>query len=110
MCRSPENVQDTIPRGTADPLNPTQTLIQPSKESESAKIVDASNQVEGNLKPYYDPTLGVELDAWRNACTTSELSDRIESQEGYSVAVLGSGGLLDTIAAVRAGFIPVLGH
>ncbi len=39
----------------------------------------------------------------------SDLSDRIESQDGYSVAVLGSGGLLDTIAAVRAGFIPVWG-
>ena len=47
------------------------------------------------------------MDVWRNACTMSELSDRIESQEGYSVAVLGSGGLLDTIAAVRTGFIPV---
>ena len=39
----------------------------------------------------------------------SELGDRIESQEGYSVAVLGSGGLLDTIAAVKVGVIPVWG-
>ena len=39
----------------------------------------------------------------------SELSVRIESQEGYSLAVFGSRGLLDTIAAVRAGFIPVWG-
>ena len=49
------------------------------------------------------------MEAWRNACSMAEISDRLESQEGYSVAVLGSGGLLDTIAAVRAGFIPVWG-
>jgi len=50
-------------------------------------------------KPYYDPTLGEELEAWRDACGMAELSDRIESQAGCSVAVLGLGGLLDAIAA-----------
>ena len=54
-------------------------------------------------------TLGEELEAWRNACGMAEISNRIESEAGYSVAVLGSGGLVDTIAAVRAGFIPVWG-
>jgi hypothetical protein len=46
---------------------------------------DASNNKAMYSKPYYDPTLGAELDAWRNACSMTEISDRLESQEGYSV-------------------------
>ena len=38
-----------------------------------------------------------------------ELAERVSQGVAYSVAVLGSGGLLDTIAAIRAGFIPVWG-
>ena len=38
-----------------------------------------------------------------------ELAERVSQGVAYSVAVLGSGGMLDTIAAIRAGFIPVWG-
>ena len=87
-------------------FNPDVSIMNPS---ETPVTGDKANNKTGITKPYYDPTLGVELEAWRNAASMAELRDKIESQEGYSVAVLGSGGLLDTIAAVRAGFIPVWG-
>jgi len=47
------------------------------------KIGTASNDEATIAKPYYDPTLGVELEACRNACSMAELSDRLESQDAW---------------------------
>ena len=46
---------------------------------------------------------------WRNACSMQDLRERLAYMHAYSVAILGSGGLVDLVAAMRAGFLAVWG-
>ena len=59
-----------------------------------------------------DPSQSIEaeLKAWRNSFGIKQakawLQDRSRDKE-WTVAVLGSGGCLDTLAAIRSGFTPI---
>ena len=53
--------------------------------------------------------LGAQMHEWRNACSMQDLRERLAYMHAYSVAILGSGGLVDLVAAMRAGFLAVWG-
>ena len=52
-----------------------------------------------------------ELNEWRECFTINDAKDACRNieQDKYSVAVLASGGLLDTLSAIRAGMCPIWG-
>jgi site-specific DNA-cytosine methylase len=55
--------------------------------------------------------VGAELKNWRQGISIRSIKSQIANgkQDSYSLGVLASGGMLDTIAAVRAGFHPIWG-
>ena len=76
---------------------------------------DRHKQKIKNNQKYYEEQkrkqIKQELQLWRELHSTQELQQecrRIDTDK-HSVAVLASGGLLDTMAAVRAGFKPIWG-
>ena len=58
-----------------------------------------------------DESVANELAIWREQFTidTAKQLCRYNTEDKYSVAVLASGGLLDTLAAIRAGLLPIWG-
>jgi site-specific DNA-cytosine methylase len=55
--------------------------------------------------------VATELATWRKQFTIDDAKAqcRQSREDKYSVAILASGGLLDTLAAIRAGMIPIWG-
>ena len=53
----------------------------------------------------------MELKLWREPFTINMAKQacRHNNRDKYSVAILASGGLLDTLAAIRAGLSPIWG-
>ena len=52
-----------------------------------------------------------ELASWRDQLTICKAKQlcRNSTQDKYSVAVIATGGLLDTLAAIRSGLMPIWG-
>lgn len=85
------------------------------EHSQQYKIINA-NQIETNyqndiIQKYQCAGVAEELRKWREQIRITDIKkiSRQCDQDRYSVAVLASGGGLDTIAAVRAGMAPVWG-
>ena len=64
-----------------------------------------------NHKDKVCPGVFQELADWRESFTIAEAKAlcRKTNISKYSVAVMASGGLLDTLASIRAGFFPIWG-
>ena len=60
---------------------------------------------------YSNEGVANELATWREELTIDKAKAlcRQSNEDKYSVAILASGGLLDTLAAIRAGLIPIWG-
>jgi hypothetical protein len=56
-------------------------------------------------------SVAAELASWREQLTITKAKQmcRGSTQDKYSVAVIATGGLLDTLAAIRAGLLPIWG-
>ena len=76
------------------------------------------DEIEADPKPYpnSNQTLSETLKEWRNRFSVKDCINRCKSVQSshvarmcFSVAILCAGGLLDTCAAVRMGFLPVWG-
>ena len=71
-------------------------------------------EANNNIKQDYNYSckgVAEELATWREQLTIDNAKHlcRYSTTDKYSVAVLASGGLLDTLAAIRAGLIPIWG-
>ena len=67
--------------------------------------------IRENKKTYQCRGVEGELRAWRNKFDITTAKDMCRSiqTDKYSVAILASGGLLDTLSAIRAGMCPIWG-
>ena len=74
-------------------------------------------RVQGELRQAglgYEPSKVASLRRWRDSRSISVLHNALRSAQlskilFYSVVILAAGGLLDTVAAVQAGFLPIWG-
>jgi site-specific DNA-cytosine methylase len=64
-----------------------------------------------NIKSYSNEGMVTELANWREELSITKAKQlcRSSTEQKYSVAVLACGGLLDTLAAIRAGLMPIWG-
>ena len=83
--------------GTGTPIHPERGDGEPVTEN-----LSAHGQVPG---------VADELRRWRNASSIRHVKSKISNgaKDAYSIASLASGGMLDILAAIRAGFHPIWG-
>ena len=70
---------------------------------------DHNHNVPHNNTQIDDSSMKRSLERWRNSFSMRDAMYRCMTIATFSVAILCAGGLLDTVAAVRAGFLPVWG-
>ena len=93
--------------GVPRPKRPLETLAVDKVEMSSA---DQKHPQILRCK-YSCSGVAEELRDWREAFTIDMAKTlcRHSTKDRYSVAILAAGGLLDTLAAIRAGLLPIWG-